>query len=143
MKKKYKLISADTIKNLIEFLDEIQFDAAKHKDDKESIDILKKMSYDGRVPDVPWRKQNIDMIGYHYYMTPETAQEGIDKGIPLDNLTDYAKSQEQRFIDQIFQLDKDNQYVVTDGAALMAGREATMTKDVEQALKNLIDYIEE
>ena len=29
MKKKYKLISADTIKNLIEFLDEIQFDAAK------------------------------------------------------------------------------------------------------------------
>ena len=59
------------------------------------------------------------------------AQEGIDKGIPLDNLTDYAKSQEQRFIDQIFQLDKDNQYVVTDGAALMAGREATMTKDVE------------
>ena len=48
-------------------------------DDKESIDILKKMSYDGRVPDVPWRKQNIDMIGYHYYMTPETAQIGIDK----------------------------------------------------------------
>ena len=48
-------------------------------DDKESIDILKKMSYDGRVPDVPWRKQNIDMIGYHYYMTPETAQNGLDK----------------------------------------------------------------
>ncbi len=48
-------------------------------DDKKSIDILKKMSYDGRVPDIPWRKQNIDMIGYHYYMTPETAQDGIDK----------------------------------------------------------------
>ena len=48
-------------------------------DDKKSIDILKKMSYDGRLPDVPWRKQNIDMIGYHYYMTPETAQDGIDK----------------------------------------------------------------
>ena len=40
MKKKYKLISADTIKNLIEFLDEIQFDAAKHKDDKESMHII-------------------------------------------------------------------------------------------------------
>ena len=26
---KYKIISADTIKNLIEFLDEVQFDAAK------------------------------------------------------------------------------------------------------------------
>jgi len=48
-------------------------------DDKESIDILKKMSYDGRVPNIPWREQNIDMIGYHYYMTPETAQIGIDK----------------------------------------------------------------
>ena len=40
MKKKYKLISADTIKNLVDFLDEIQFDAAKHKDDKESMHII-------------------------------------------------------------------------------------------------------
>ena len=48
-------------------------------DDKNSVDILKKMSYDGRVPNIPWREQNIDMIGYHYYMTPETAQIGIDK----------------------------------------------------------------
>lgn len=40
---------------------------------------LKKMSYDGRVPDVPWGEQNIDMLGYHYYMTPETAQLGMDR----------------------------------------------------------------
>jgi len=40
---------------------------------------LKKMSYDGRVPDVPWRNQDINSIGYHYYMTPETAQLGLDK----------------------------------------------------------------
>jgi len=40
---------------------------------------LKKMSYDGRIPDVPWREQNIKTIGYHYYMTPETAQKGLDK----------------------------------------------------------------
>jgi hypothetical protein len=26
-----------------------------------------------------WREQNIDTIGYHYYMTPETAQLGLDK----------------------------------------------------------------
>ena len=31
MKKKYKIISIDLQKNLIEFLDEIQFDAAKSK----------------------------------------------------------------------------------------------------------------
>jgi dTDP-4-amino-4,6-dideoxygalactose transaminase len=40
---------------------------------------LKKMSYDGRLPNVPWRNQNIDTVGYHYYMTPETAQLGLDK----------------------------------------------------------------
>ena len=37
------------------------------------------MSYDGRSPDVPWREQDIDTIGYHYYMTPETAQRGLEK----------------------------------------------------------------
>ena len=37
------------------------------------------MSYDGRKPDIPWREQNIRAIGYHYYMTPETAQLGLDK----------------------------------------------------------------
>ena len=38
---------------------------------------LKKMSYDGRLPIIPWGEQDIDMVGYHYYMTPETAQKGI------------------------------------------------------------------
>ena len=42
-------------------------------------DELKRMSYDGRDPDIPWRDQNISTIGYHYYMTPETAQLGLDK----------------------------------------------------------------
>tara|TARA_R100000231_G_scaffold29091_4_gene25892 strand:- start:1991 stop:2593 length:603 start_codon:yes stop_codon:yes gene_type:complete len=40
---------------------------------------LKKMSYDGRQPNVPWREQDISTIGYHYYMTPETAKLGLDK----------------------------------------------------------------
>ncbi len=48
-------------------------------DDKEARDELKKMSYDGRVPDVPWRDQNISSMGYHYYMTPETATLGLEK----------------------------------------------------------------
>jgi len=48
-------------------------------DNEKSYTILKKMSYDGRIPGVPWRNQDIDTIGYHYYMTPETAQLGIDK----------------------------------------------------------------
>ena len=48
-------------------------------DNKEAATQLKKMSYDGRLPNIPWREQNIDTIGYHYYMTPETAQKGLDK----------------------------------------------------------------
>jgi len=40
---------------------------------------LKKMSYDGRLPNIPWRDQDIDTYGYHYYMTPETAKLGLDK----------------------------------------------------------------
>jgi len=49
---------------------------------KEDYDIMKKMSYDGRSPNQPWMEQNIDVIGYHYYMTPETAKMGLEK-LPL------------------------------------------------------------
>jgi len=46
-------------------------------DNKEAAIQLKKMSYDGRLPNVPWREQNIDTVGFHYYMPPETAQLGL------------------------------------------------------------------
>ena len=48
-------------------------------DDKVAAEQLKKMTYDGRIPNVPWRTQNINTLGYHYYMTPETAQNGLNK----------------------------------------------------------------
>jgi len=48
-------------------------------DKKEDFDILKRMSYDGRSPDESWATQNIKTIGYHYYMTPETAELGLKK----------------------------------------------------------------
>lgn len=48
-------------------------------DSKEAAEQLKMMTYDGRIPDVPWRDQNINTIGYHYYMTPETANKGLLK----------------------------------------------------------------
>ena len=48
-------------------------------DNEEDFFKLKKMSYDGRLPNVPWREQDIDTIGYHYYMTPETAELGLNK----------------------------------------------------------------
>ena len=48
-------------------------------DDATAAKELKKMSYDGREPNIPWRNQNISSFGYHYYMTPETAQLGLEK----------------------------------------------------------------
>ena len=48
-------------------------------DDYKSAQLLKKMSYDGRLPNIPWREQDIEMQGFHYYMTPETAQIGLSK----------------------------------------------------------------
>ena len=48
-------------------------------DSQAAAEDLKKMSYDGRSPDTPWRDQDIDTMGYHYYMTPETAQLGLEK----------------------------------------------------------------
>lgn len=48
-------------------------------DNESAASALKKMSYDGRNPIQPWREQDIDTIGYHYYMTPETAKLGLEK----------------------------------------------------------------
>jgi len=48
-------------------------------DNKETRDYLEPFSYDGRMRGSPWRQQDIKMMGHHYYMTPETAQLGLDK----------------------------------------------------------------
>ena len=46
---------------------------------QEDYDKLKKMSYDGRDLSRALVEQDIDTIGYHYYMTPETALLGLEK----------------------------------------------------------------
>ena len=48
-------------------------------DNKKAYESLKKMSYDGRIQNVPWQEQDINSMGYHYYMTPETAAKGLEK----------------------------------------------------------------
>jgi hypothetical protein len=40
---------------------------------------LKKMAHDGRSPNQLWKEQDIDTVGYHYYMTIDTAQLGLDR----------------------------------------------------------------
>lgn len=48
-------------------------------DNAEDYERLIKMCYDGRERSSTWATQDISMLGYHYYMTPEVAQQGIDK----------------------------------------------------------------
>lgn len=46
---------------------------------KTDYNALVKLSYDGRERGTPWQSQNITSFGYHYYMTPETAEIGLKK----------------------------------------------------------------
>jgi len=48
-------------------------------DNPEHYHLLKQLRYDGRLEDIPWAEQDIAIMGYHYYMTPETAQLGLER----------------------------------------------------------------
>jgi len=48
-------------------------------DTLEEYTALKKMAHDGRIPNQFWKDQDIDSIGYHYYMTIDTAQLGLER----------------------------------------------------------------
>jgi len=48
-------------------------------DNKQDYITLKKMSFDGRVPGNNWKQQDIDTIGFHYYMPIDTAKLGLDR----------------------------------------------------------------
>ena len=56
-------------------------------DDYDTYQILKAMSYDGRDLNIPWAEQNVSQMGYHYYMTPESAELGIKKFYKVKDLT--------------------------------------------------------
>jgi len=56
-------------------------------DDETAADALRIMAHDGRQRNIPWRDQDIEFKGYHYYMTPETAKLGLDK-LPTAMRTD-------------------------------------------------------
>lgn len=40
---------------------------------------LKKMAHDGRIPNQLWKEQDIETVGYHYYMPMDTAKLGLQK----------------------------------------------------------------
>ena len=47
-------------------------------DNEEDASLLRKIAYDGRArTDVAWWKQEIDVVGYHYYLSPSKAELGL------------------------------------------------------------------
>ena len=89
MKKKYKIISEDLMKNLIEFLDEIQFDAAS-ENNKESIHkinfcswAIKELlnSYDGYFREIPKKKSRDQYVDETFmdWNLPEMTDKEYEK----------------------------------------------------------------
>lgn len=69
-------------------------------DDETLYPVLDKMKYDGRSLTCPWADEtDIDMVGYHYYMTPEDAARGAlllldgpkNKSVSYKNYPDLRK----------------------------------------------------
>ena len=90
MKRRYKIISEDLQKNLIDFLDEMQFDAAKNMDDKEAMHVInfcnwaiKELldSYDGFIREEPKKKSRDDYVEETFmdWNLPEMSDEEYEK----------------------------------------------------------------
>ena len=94
MDRKYKIITLDLQKSLIDFLDEMQFEAAKTKDDKESMHIINFCNYaikelidsfDGYLKDKPKQgpqKKSRDQYVEETFMDwnlPEMSDEEYEK----------------------------------------------------------------
>jgi len=105
MNKKYKIISADLQKNLIEFLDEIQFDAATEQN-AESMHIVNFCnwaisellnSYDGYLRDKPKKKSRDDYVDETFmdWNLPEMSDEEYEKLV--DQFDSFLKGWEKEY----------------------------------------------
>lgn len=77
----------------------IQQGGAILTDDYYAYEWLKKARFDGRTEGVPVAMDQIDFVGWHYYMSPEIAAEGLQRigllpktnaDLPLDNYPDLS-----------------------------------------------------
>lgn len=46
-------------------------------DDKNAMELLKRLRYEGRTINIPYHKDKVECIGYNMYMTPEQAARGL------------------------------------------------------------------
>ena len=102
---KYKIISVDTIKNLIDFLDEVQFDAAT-EGDRDSMHKVNFCSwaisellnaYDGYVKDTTKRKRREDYVDETFmdWNLPEMSDEEYEKLV--DSFDGFLKGWEKEY----------------------------------------------
>jgi len=105
--KKYKIISKDLQKNLIEFLDEIQFDAATDSSNAESMQKINFCnwaisellnSYDGYLKEEPKKKKREDYVDETFmdWNLPEMNDEEYEKLV--DQFDAFLRSWEQEYL---------------------------------------------
>ena len=105
MKKKYKILSEDVVNNLIEFLDELQFDAAT-VGDNESMQIVSFCnwaihellnSHDGYVRETPKKKSRDDYVDETFldWNLPEMTDEEYEKLV--DQFDSFLKGWEKEY----------------------------------------------
>jgi len=109
MKKRYKVISEDLQKNLIEFLDEVQFDAATDGSNSESMQKINFCnwaiselinSFDGYVREAPKKKSRDDYVDETFmdWNLPEMTDEEYEKLV--DNFDGFLRAWEKEYYKQ-------------------------------------------
>ena len=105
MKKKYKIISEDLMNNIIDFLDEVQFDAAKSSTNEDMHKInfcswaIKELlnSYDGYLRQTPKKKTRDDYVDETFldWNLPEMSDEEFEKLV--DNFDNFLRNWEKEY----------------------------------------------
>ena len=104
MKRRYKILSEDVVKNLIEFLDEIQFDAAKSKtaEDMQKINFCNFMiqellnSYDAIMKPKPKSRDDYIEETFMDWNLPEMSDEEYNKLV--DQVDGFLRAWEKEYM---------------------------------------------
>jgi hypothetical protein len=93
----------------------------------------------------PWVKYSQNAMGAgdslartiigRFEMRQRAARAAIDEGIDLNDIKAVARATDENFRKEIFKLNSDNKWVVSDIGAQMAGDEAAMTRALEENFK--------
>ena len=112
MNRKFKILPSDVVKSLVEFLDEVQFDAAKHEDDKDAMhkinfcnwaiqellnshDGIVKGSIKGKSPKKKTRDDYIEETFLDWNL-PDMTEEEFEKMV--DNFDNFLRAWEKEYL---------------------------------------------